>query len=141
MQSDISNSTTEVTAPCYRPPGSLVNKWIMLGMVSIVLCGVWAYARFGGDTILAPTPYSKPIIDTSTTTEKFIATPGVNSLRIHVRSGPGTQYQILESVPRGTPLTGIGRIKDSNGALWIILDKRRGYVKESVLSPFNRSAP
>jgi hypothetical protein len=122
-----------------QPPssgGSLVDKRLMIATVTIILGGVWAYARFGEPTFPSRHPHhhsSAPLQRRS----RFIATPGMNFAHINVRAGPGAQYRIRETVERGATLIGIGRTTDSTGAFWIVLADGRGFVKESVLAPAN----
>jgi len=100
-------------------------------LILLLLAVVWGYARFGSDR---PTPPTLPAgIGAFENPVQFLAAPGGNFSRINVRSGPGGEYRILEKVTRGTPLTGIARAADTNGASWIELANGRGYTKESVL--------
>lgn len=140
MPSDFSDTTTPVLGRDHRQADSLVNKRLMLSLVLIVICGVWIYARFGA-TASAPSSFHTADIGNFTTPKYFIVTPAFDFSNINVRAGPGMQYRILETIPRGTQLTGVGRTVDSDGDFWIVLVNGRGYALESVLSPANKSTP
>jgi len=63
----------------------------------------------------------------------FVATPGAGSAHINARTGPGTNYPVLQQFDRSALLSGIARRLDQNGAYWIELDGGGGFVKETVL--------
>lgn len=111
-----------------------MGKRLTIWIVICVLLGVWAYARFGGDTETQPPP---PTIGQFAAPEFFAAKPGLNARRINVRAGPGTEYRILETHDQGTILTGVARVADTRGAFWIELANGRGFVKETVITPAN----
>lgn len=119
-------------AATLQPNTAISDKPIRIALVAALLVGVWAYARFSDRPVPAPTPslaigaFSEP--------ENFVAAPGLNAQHIHVRSGPGAAYRILETLEPGTALIGIARRTDTNGAFWIQLANNRGFVKETVLS-------
>jgi hypothetical protein len=116
--------------------GRLVDKRLKLGASALMLCSVWAYAHFGGGAAPAPKPAAASLVAAALGgPQMFVASPRSNRAHIHVRSGPGAAYRILETLPRGTPLRGIARVSDTKDAFWIVLVARRGYVKESVLRP------
>jgi hypothetical protein len=100
-----------------------------------VLAAVWVYARFAEEPVAEPKLGPDPTIAHHDNLQLFVATPGMNLGRIHIRTGPGGEYAIVETIPRGAPLTCIGRTTDSTGEWWIVLANKRGYVKETVVSP------
>jgi hypothetical protein len=137
----MSSNTTGAAAHGLRADGLLVDKRIMFLILAFVLCGVWAYARFGGPEVSPVAPSTGPVVGHFAAPIAFVATPGLNLAHIHVRSGPGADFKIQETLPRGEPLTGVARTADTSGAFWIELANGRGYVKESVLTPADGQSP
>lgn len=67
---------------------------------------------------------------------------------LNVRSGPGTNYKVLYSVPNGTPVAileeknGWGRVSDANGGQWVSLNYIQRITAAEALSISNQnSAP
>jgi hypothetical protein len=134
-----SGTATGSTVHVSRYTGRLVDKRLMLGASALMVCSVWTYAHFGGGVAPASKPLS--VVAALGAPQVFVATPRSNRAHIHVRSGPGAAYRILETLPRGTSLRGIARVSDTNDAFWIVLVDRRGYVKESLVTPINSAQP
>lgn len=103
-----------------------------IALIVVLLAVVWGYARFSGAQTAIP-PSIPTEIGTFAMPVDFVAVPGANLGRINLRAGPGAEYRVLEMVNRGTHLTGVARVADTNGATWIQLANNRGYAKETVV--------
>lgn len=131
MQANQIGASPVALVPNLQSGTAISDRPFRIAVVAAVLLGVWIYARFSDQPVPAPTP--SPVVGAFSEPESFIAAPGVTAQHIHVRSGPGAEYRILETLDRGTALIGIARTTDTNGAFWIQLANNRGFAKETVL--------
>ena len=120
--------------PAVRDP----SKATKLKVALLLLALVWLYARvdlsnLGGRADAAG-------VGAFSEQRTFFASPGPGIESINIRSGPGTEYQVLSSMVRNVPVRGIARRSAANGAYWIELDGG-GFVKESLLTPAGTVRP
>ncbi|WP_338721910.1 SH3 domain-containing protein [Devosia sp. XK-2] len=61
-----------------------------------------------------------------------MANPGATTAAVNMRSGPGTQYQVIVAIPASQPVTIIGCI---SGSPWcdIVWADRRGWVSANYI--------
>ncbi len=85
---------------------------------------------------LSPTPTQTPT-ETPTLTPTITPTPKpdavVNAERLRLRKGPGTEYSVIHSYPKGSPVQIIGKSSQDNWILVKTPDGKMGWMTEQLL--------
>lgn len=83
-----------------------------------------------------PSPTLPPTYPPPPTIEGKRATAYVNTILLNVRRGPGTDYDVFERIPQGTPVIVTDRRTNDQGAIWARIEwsGNSGWVNSTKLS-------
>lgn len=132
--------------------------YILLAMSVITLAGCGKKLKVGKETIVAETKTDKETVDASTPTNTTTPTPYIKSEDdftkedfknseyvtiddVNVRSGPDTESDVIDSMPKGSKVSVTGREEDSEGNKWYVVslsDESTGYMSTKYVNLVHR---
>ncbi|MFZ2960687.1 MAG: SH3 domain-containing protein [Candidatus Ozemobacteraceae bacterium] len=121
---------------------NVTNSQLMvlrIGLVSLLLLGstcvsLWAQTPFGDDSKVTPPTARVGAVggSLSASTSTMYATFSIDRAWVNVRSGPGTKYSVVKTLPQGTSGS---RLSEINGWTYMVFSEgTRGWVRSDLLA-------
>lgn len=105
----------------------------LLGIVAAIFIGSRFTSLIGRDTSPAP------VVNNSGQTGTVGTMREVNTIKLNMRSGPGSNYPVVATFPNKSRIVSYGETRNINGELWTQAStpdgQTRGWVNRKFLSP------